>query len=120
MNDIYFADPYFANKWDIDLYNNKVEKKFTMTKNQLMDLLNGKTFLYTEGQKVVGRAFPTKVIFNAPATIVYWDDDTKTVVQAHDEPFDPEKGLAMAFMKKYCGNKGNFNDYFRQFLPKED
>ena len=36
------------------------------------------------------------VIFNDPATIVIWADGTKTVVKADREPFDPEKGLAMA------------------------
>ena len=57
-----------------------------------------------------------KVIFNDPATIVYWHDGTKTVVKAQDgEPFDKEKGLAMAFMKKVCGNKGNYNEIFKEF-----
>lgn len=50
-----------------------------------------------------------KVIFNPPATIVLWADGTKTVVKCQDdELFDPEKGLAMAFMKKMLGNKGNY------------
>ena len=49
-----------------------------------------------------------KVIFNDPATIVYWYDGTKTVVKAVDEEFDPEKGLAMAITKKALGNKGNY------------
>lgn len=42
-----------------------------------------------------------KVIFNDPATIVYWEDGTKTVVKAMDgETFDKEKGLAMTISKK--------------------
>lgn len=49
-----------------------------------------------------------KVIFNDPATIVLWNDGTKTVVKAVDEEFDPEKGLAMAITKKALGNKGNY------------
>ena len=37
------------------------------------------------------------VIFNDPATIVFWEDGTKTVVKCQDgDEFDPEKGLAMA------------------------
>ena len=45
-----------------------------------------------------------EVIFNDPATIVFWLDGTKTVVKkADDEPWDPEKGLAMAVIKKYFG-----------------
>lgn len=52
-----------------------------------------------------------KVIFNDPATIVYWKDGTKTVVKCQDgDVFDSEKGFAMAFLKKCWGNKGNFND----------
>lgn len=52
-----------------------------------------------------------KVIFNGPATIVYWKDGTKTVVKCQNgDNFDPEKGFAMAFLKKCWGNKGNFND----------
>ena len=41
------------------------------------------------------------VIFNDPATIVFWKDGTKTVVKCQDgDEFDPEKGLAMAIAKK--------------------
>lgn len=51
-----------------------------------------------------------KVIFNNPATIVFWDDDTKTVVKCGDDDvYDPEKGVALCFMKKALGNHGNFN-----------
>lgn len=60
------------------------------------------------------------VIFNDPATIVYWFDGTKTVVKAEGEAFDPEKGLAMAIAKKIFGNEGNYYDIFRKWLPKEE
>lgn len=59
-----------------------------------------------------------KVIFNNPATIVYWEDGSKTVVKAHDEPFDPEKGLAMAIAKRAYGNKGNFNNIFKKYIKE--
>lgn len=46
-----------------------------------------------------------KVIFNNPATIVMWSDGSKTVVKCCDgDIFDPEKGLAMAVMKKVYGD----------------
>lgn len=58
-----------------------------------------------------------KVIFNDPATIVFWADGTKTVVKAQgDDKFDPEKGLAMAISKKYFGNHGFYCDVFKKFL----
>lgn len=55
-----------------------------------------------------------KVIFNPPATIVFWNDGSKTVVKATNELFDWEKGLAMAYVKKMCGNKGNYYNIFRK------
>lgn len=60
------------------------------------------------------------VIFNNPATIVFWADGTKTVVKAQgDDTFDPEKGLAMAISKKALGNKGNYCNELKKWLPKE-
>lgn len=62
-----------------------------------------------------------KVIYNDPATIVFWKDGTKTVVKAcEDDEYDPEKGLAMAISKKALGNKGNYYETFKKALPKED
>jgi predicted nucleic-acid-binding Zn-ribbon protein len=63
------------------------------------------------------------VIFNDPATIVFWKDGTKTVVKAQDgEDYDDEKGLAMAISKKALGNKGNYYNTFDKFLirPEEE
>lgn len=61
-----------------------------------------------------------KVIFHDPATIVYWKDGSKTVVKAKNEPFDPEKGLAMAISKYFLGNKGNYYEIFKKWLPVEE
>ena len=62
-----------------------------------------------------------KVIFNNPATIIKWDDGTKTVVKCQDgDTFDPEKGFAMAVAKKWFNNKGSFNDAMKKWLPKEE
>lgn len=64
-----------------------------------------------------------KVIFNEPATIVLWNDGTKTVVKTHGkEKFDPEKGLAMAVSKKVLGtNKSgsNYYDVFQKWIPEK-
>ena len=60
------------------------------------------------------------VIYNDPATIVFWEDGTKTVVKCKNEKFDPEKGLAMAFSKKMFGNKGNYYEVFKKWLLKEE
>ena len=61
------------------------------------------------------------VIFNDPATIVFWKDGTKTVVKCQDgDEFDPEKGLAMAIAKKAYGNKGSYCNKLKKWLPKEE
>ena len=57
------------------------------------------------------------VIFNPPATIVFWMDGTKTVVKDQGEVFyDPEKGMAMAVAKKAFGNQGNYYNQFAKYL----
>lgn len=65
-----------------------------------------------------------KVVYNDPATIIFWADGTKTVVKCQEgDTYDPEKGLAMAICKKALGtnkSKSNFNDIFKKWLPKED
>lgn len=61
-----------------------------------------------------------RVIFNDPATIVIWNDGSKTVVKASNEPFDPEKGLAMAIAKKALGNKGNYYEVFKKYIKHDD
>ena len=69
-------------------------------------------------QKAMSRI--KNVIFNDPATIVFWSDGTKTVVKCgKDDTFDPEKGLAMAISKYFFDNAGYFNDVFKKWVPKK-
>ena len=57
------------------------------------------------------------VIFNPPATIVFWEDGTKTVVQARENDiYDPEKGLMAAITKKALGNQGNYYNTIRKYV----
>jgi len=57
-----------------------------------------------------------KVIFHDPATIVLWEDGTKTVVKCQEgDTYSKEIGLAMCMLKKYMGNKGNFNNVFKKY-----
>lgn len=52
----------------------------------------------------------TKVIYNYPATIAFFDDGTKTVVK-HNEPddYDHEKGALLCMAKKIYG-KGYYKN----------
>lgn len=80
------------------------------------------------------------VIFQNPATIAFWSDGTKTVVNCMDnvedkkkivdgkeviirkprkcDTYSKEAGLAMAIAKKWAGNNGNYNNIFRKFIPE--
>lgn len=61
------------------------------------------------------------VYFNDPATVVIWNDGTKTIVRCSENDFyDPEKGLAMAIVKKVYGNDNSFHKIFKKWLPDED
>lgn len=59
-----------------------------------------------------------RVIHNDPATVILWNDGTKTVVKAHNESFDPEKGFAMAVCKKLLGDR--YKKTFREYCGKEE
>lgn len=62
-----------------------------------------------------------KVIFNDPATIVFWADGTKTVVKCGEgDVYDYQIGLLMCIAKKVFGNKGKFNDILREWIPEEE
>lgn len=58
--------------------------------------------------------FITKVIYNKPATIVFWSDNTKTVSKcAEADEYNKEAGLLMCFMKKMLSN-----DYVHDLLEE--
>lgn len=59
-----------------------------------------------------------KVIFNDPATIVFWSDGGKTVVKVCDgEQFDPEKGLAMAISKRFL--RYDYKSVFKKYIDND-
>ena len=61
-----------------------------------------------------------KVVFNKPATIVLWNDGTKTVVKCQEEDeFSEETWLALAIAKRAFGNTGAYNEVFKQWCGKE-
>lgn len=60
------------------------------------------------------------VYFNNPVTVVLWDDGTKTIVRCQDgDTYSKETGLALCMAKKAMGNKSNFNDIFKKWIPEE-
>lgn len=64
---------------------------------------------------------PKKVIFSGPATTILWKDGTKTTVKCSDEDaWSDDVGIAMCYLKKMLGNKGNFNNIFREAAKVSD
>ena len=60
-----------------------------------------------------------KVIFNNPATIVMWNDDTKTIVKCqNNDTYNKEVGLAMCCAKKLLGNNYKYYEVFEKYCGK--
>ena len=60
-----------------------------------------------------------KVIFNDPATIVLWDDGTKTVVKCSEgDTYSEWSGLAFCICKKLMGDE--FHKVFKHWCDRDD
>ena len=60
------------------------------------------------------------VIFNDPATIIFWTDCTKTVVKCQEgDTYNRETGFVMAYLKKVLGNDNTFNKEIERWVPEE-
>ena len=102
--------------------NNSYVNTYTKTLDEYFSRADAKVLLnsiYGMTSMSTNNVFLKKVIYNDPATIAFWSDGTKTIVKAQPgDIFDPEKGLAMVIAKKVCGNKGNYYNSFKRWLPK--
>lgn len=67
------------------------------------------------------RSMVKDVKFNGPATIVFWNDGTKTVVKRHElDHYDAEKGVLACMAKKLYNDKNIFNEVIRKYVPIEE
>ena len=107
--------------WDIDEYRILHEcKPVSYTREPYSFLSDGKgachnPISYQKPAKKIVNPVIKRVMFNDPATIVFWTDGTKTVVHRGDEAFDPEKAIAMATLKKIGGNKGRYYNQIKKW-----
>lgn len=61
------------------------------------------------------------VIFNNPATIILWSDNTKTVVKCQPgDTYDKEKGFVMAYLKRLLGNDNTFNKEIHKWVKSDE
>ncbi len=73
--------------------------------------------------KLITKPIPDRVIYNDPATIIIWKDGSKTVVKCMEgDEYDPEKGFAMAYLKKVLGKDygATLRKYVKPELHKRD
>ena len=61
-----------------------------------------------------------RVVYNEPATIMFFDDGTKTVCKAEPgDKYNPEYGFMMCLLKKLC-NSDDLFDALDHWVPKEN
>ena len=103
-----------------DLYNSNTEvslkENLTITPHAVDDAVDALTYCKRDvevtmnyfkncAESYLATLKVVKVIYNKPATIVFWSDDTKTVVKCDKkDKYDPEKGFYIACAKKLFGN----------------
>ena len=75
-----------------------------------MDDAFGKRFLpgsfdYIDKFGYIARVSIKQTLFKNPATVVFWDDNTKTIAKCNTpDVFDAEKGLLLCTVKKIAPN----------------
>ena len=64
---------------------------------------------------------PTRYIINKGATILFWEDGTKTIVKkSKDDKYDKRLGFLTAYFQKNCGmSKNKANTYLDSLVEEE-
>ena len=109
-------------KYDINFPNNPFDKEacdrllYRELRKQILENIRLKRMIddLTKEDDIPSAYFVIdKVIFNPPATIVFWKDGTKTVVKCKEgEEFSEWAGIALCLAKKLYGP--NFHKIFKR------
>lgn len=74
-----------------------------------------------ETMKTVPTYAVKKIIYNPPATIVFWEDGSKTVVKcSKDDEYSPYFGFLAALAKKVYGNPSRVRKIIDKWAPEEE
>lgn len=66
----------------------------------------------------IKNVFIKKVLYNDPATVVFWSDDTKTVAKCvGGDVYSKETGLSICILKKLIGTQ-HVNNLFMDWIPR--
>lgn len=109
--DLYLTET--LNKWFSELIGETEKKDFKELSFQMRKIPYKVPSVSTTPNMI------KNVIFSDPATIIFWEDGTKTVVKTQDgEEYDKEKGFAMAVCKKVFGNERDYYHVFKRWMRK--
>jgi hypothetical protein len=110
--------------FDVAFTETKKYNPSTM-KSDLYDAYNNAlsflhTYTFNPKPKGLLKSDIKQVIFNNPATIVYFNDGSKVVVKTMEgDEFNEEIGLAMAIMKKIFGSSTAFKKFTKKWKKTE-
>lgn len=109
------------NKHGLFIYLDSIESAWWVPSDKMRLVNEDKAKEYkAKGDTSMSTLKIKQVIFNDPATIVFWEDGVKTVVKCQKgDKFDPEKGLALAISKRILGNNYIWHKRFMKWLPKQ-
>ena len=112
-----------TNRWDGNYY--LTEDQYGGAKKYFKTKINSpktSTTYATPSDIFVNKGFDfynikiKRIIFNPPATVIIWGDNTKTVVKcSEDDEFNPEIGVAMCYMKKIYGSRHAFSKMVEKY-----
>lgn len=111
MNKMAIANHYLAIKGE-EIYktDDRREMYINMGCASMFDLVRN---VYKEEPILLFK----KIIFNPPATIVFWEDGSKTVVKCRKgTEFDPYYGFTCALAKKIYGSNSRVNRIVNQAI----
>lgn len=76
------------------------------------------SFVYLDKDKNLKEVYIKQVVYQNPATIVFWNDDTKTVSKCHKgDEYSPEAGLVLCILKKTQGR--TLKGLFEAWIPEQ-
>lgn len=75
----------------------------------------------TEEEKERKKYTPKKIYYNNPVTVVFWEDNTKTIVRLHEgEEYNEYTAFTAALAKKIFGNNTVVNKIVKTgIVPKK-
>lgn len=82
--------------------------------------VDGSITAYSTSVPDLNKIYIKQVIYSKPATIVFWNDGTKTIAKCHgDDIYSPETGLVICCFKKLVGGSA-VKDLLRDWVVDED